>query len=468
MSEYLKRKFEENQALLNQWLEAEHLKFKNKIIVLDDDPTGSQTVNDVPIYTSWNKEQILNIFSESSQMVFILTNSRSFSREKTISVHKQIINNLEIVANEIDSEYIVISRGDSTLRGHYPVEMDTIKDELAIISDRVIEGEFFCPAFFEGGRVTKNNIHYILKDSKYIPVAETEFARDKTFAYKSSNLKDYIIEKYDGNYSYDDIVSISSKDLAEMKIDKVIGQIEKRETYTKFIVNATDYFELRVFSLVILKLLNKDHNYLFRSAASLPKVLGNVNERDLLNKNEILGTNSNCNGGLIIVGSYVDLTTKQLQSLCESPLKIAYNLFDINADNYNDDITRISNNCNENIRGGITTVVYTSRNASDTSNLSKEEALKRSVQISKALTTIVSNIIVMPKYIIAKGGITSSDVATNGLNVKRAVVKGQIASGISTWELGDESHFPSVPYIVFPGNVGEIDSLKNIVSKLEE
>jgi uncharacterized protein YgbK (DUF1537 family) len=78
----------------------------------------------------------------------------------------------------------------------------------------------------------------------------------------------------------------------------------------------------------------------------------------------------------------------------------------------------------------------------------------------------VQRLEVLPRYLIAKGGITSSDVATRGLGVKRAMVAGQLLPGIPVWQLGAEARFPGLNYIVFPGNVGGPDALLAAVRKL--
>ena len=78
-----------------------------------------------------------------------------------------------------------------------------------------------------------------------------------------------------------------------------------------------------------------------------------------------------------------------------------------------------------------------------------------------------SQLHVKPAYIIAKGGITSSDVGTKALKVKKALVMGQIQKGIPVWLTGEESKFPGMPYIIFPGNVGDKDTLRLIVEELE-
>lgn len=96
----------------------------------------------------------------------------------------------------------------------------------------------------------------------------------------------------------------------------------------------------------------------------------------------------------------------------------------------------------------------------------QEEELKLSVKISDAVTSIVKKLGVRPSFIIAKGGITSSDIGTNGLSVKRATVAGQIKPGIPVWLTGSESKYPGLAYVIFPGNVGSKTSLKEVAELL--
>jgi uncharacterized protein YgbK (DUF1537 family) len=73
---------------------------------------------------------------------------------------------------------------------------------------------------------------------------------------------------------------------------------------------------------------------------------------------------------------------------------------------------------------------------------------------------------VRPGFIIAKGGITASDVGTKALRVRRATVMGQIKPGVPVWMTDSGSKFPHMPYVIFPGNVGETATLREAVENL--
>ena len=154
----------------------------HKIVVLDDDPTGVQTVHDVPVYTDWSRESIRRGFLEQGKMFFLLTNSRSFSEDRTRQVHREIGQGLASVSQELGTGFVVVSRGDSTLRGHYPLETQVLKETLEACTGEEIHGEIICPFFSEGGRYTYGNVHYMKEGNRLIPAAMTEFAKDKTLS----------------------------------------------------------------------------------------------------------------------------------------------------------------------------------------------------------------------------------------------------------------------------------------------
>ena len=95
-----------------------------------------------------------------------------------------------------------------------------------------------------------------------------------------------------------------------------------------------------------------------------------------------------------------------------------------------------------------------------------EESLNVSQIVSAAAVEVARRLTTSPRYIIAKGGITSNDLALKALGVHQATVPGQVAPGIPCWVLGDESRFPGVPYVIFPGNVGTPKTLADVITML--
>ena len=451
----------------NEWSQY-NSKFNHKIIVLDDDPTGVQTVHSIPVYTDWSYKAIEQGFQEDNQMFFILTNSRAFTEEKTKQVHQEIAVTIEEISQKYKRPYILISRGDSTLRGHYPLETKVLRETIEQKAGRKIDGEVLIPFFREGGRLTVQNTHYVDQDGVLIPVGETEFANDRTFGYCSSHLGEWIEEKTKGEYTKDSVTYISLDDIRAINIDKIYRQLMSVSNFNKVVVNALAEEDVSVFASALIKAIQNGKQFLFRTAASFTKIIGNVKSRPLLTKEELIEENHS-NGGLILIGSHVKKTTEQLNQLKKLStlhfIELDSHLV-LNQEKFKKEIDRVRLEAEQKVKNGITTVIYTRRELLKLEEDAEEE-LQLAVKISDGVTSIVSNFAIRPKYIIAKGGITSSDIGTKGLGVKRANVAGQIAPGIPVWQIGTESKFPNLPYIIFPGNVGAPSTLKDIVTKLE-
>ena len=452
------------EALLSQAMEG----FHKKLVVLDDDPTGVQTVHDVSVYTDWEEESIRKGFEEKEAMFFILTNSRSFSVEETTKVHQDIAARVAKVARELGQDFMIISRGDSTLRGHYPLETQLLADGLTKNEGVVIDGEIICPFFPEGGRYTMDNIHYVKEQDNLVPAGMTEFARDKTFGYKSSDLTEYVEEKTEGKYHKEDCITISLDELNALDVQGIKDKLMSAQNMAKIIVNAVSYADLKVFCAALVLAMKAGKHYMARTAAAFTKVMGRISDQPLLGRAQLEGDTKN--GGIVLIGSHVKKTTDQLNCLKELDGQTDFMEFQVNTvfeeNGLEKEVERTVKAAEEKILSGRTVVIYTSRQLLAPENMTPEEKLHISVKISNAVTSIIGKLSVKPKFIIAKGGITSSDVGTKALRVKKARVMGQVKKGIPVWMTGEESKFPGMPYIIFPGNVGEVSTLKEIVEEL--
>ena len=434
----------------------ELLKNPRTIVILDDDPTGTQTVHSVPVITQWSEavieQEVLN-----SPVFFILTNSRSLQADQANELGRLIGSRLKIAAVKHNRNLVVISRSDSTLRGHYPNEVNALMEGLAWEHAK----ELLIPAFFEGGRYTFNDIHYVKEGREFIPAAETPFAKDNTFGYDSSDLKQWIAEKSHGVIKATAVQSLDLDFLRNHPIQEIQDILNGNKSH--FIVNATTYNDLGVIALASLR---SKGPFIFRTAASFINAISSIKLRPLLQKEELLNDNAS-SGGLVIVGSYVPKTTAQLVVL-KKLSRAVFIEFDVAkmivSTSVEKEIIHISSKIDSQIRQKKTVVLYTAREVikGDT----KEESLKIVNQVSQNLIAIVKRLKNRPEYILAKGGITSSDIAVKALKVTRADIIGQAIKGVPVWRLGKDAKFPELPYIVFPGNVGDDDALLNLIQKL--
>lgn len=451
-------------GLLKKEIEANN----KKIVVLDDDPTGVQTVHDISVYTNWDEDSIRQGFEEENNLFYVLTNSRGFTEEQTTKAHHEIAEVVDEVARETGKEYIFISRSDSTLRGHYPLETQLLKADYEKNTGKTIDGEIMCPFFKEGGRFTIDNVHYVKYGEELVPANETEFAKDKTFGYTAYTMPEYIEEKTKGEYKAADVTCISLEDIHNMDIDKIEAQLMEVTGFNKVIVNAVDYADVKVFCTALYRAMAKGKVFMFRTAAAIVKVMGAVTDQPLLTREQMV-VKETTNGGIVVVGSHTEKTTKQVECLKE--LK-DIEFIELDATLVKDDdafeaeVSRCLAREEECIRAGKTVCCYTTRALITADTGDKEDELRLSVKISDAVQSLVGRLSITPSFVIAKGGITSSDVGTKALEVKKANVLGQIKPGIPVWQTGEESKFPLTPYVIFPGNVGEISTLKEAVEVL--
>ena len=452
-----------DEAAVDALLTEEIRKNPMKIVVLDDDPTGVQTVHDISVYTDWEPESIRRGFLEENKVFYILTNSRGMTQEQTTQVHRQIADRCVSLSEALRIPFMIISRSDSTLRGHYPLETSLLRDVLISRTGEPVDGEVIAPFFKEGGRYTIGNVHYVRYDETLVPAGETEFAKDKTFGYHASDLREYVEEKTGGKSKAEEVICISLEDLRACRYDEIEQQLLSASGFQKIILNAIDYCDVKVFCVALYRAIAKGKRYLFRSAAALVKVMGGISDRPLLTRKEMIRKETE-NGGIVVVGSHTQKTTRQLDRLLtlENCVGIEFNsdLVLEGDEALDQEVNRVAAESTKLILEGKTPVCYTKRTLLTLENDTREKALLRSVKISDGVQALVGRLTVQPAFVMAKGGITSSDVGTKALAVRRANVLGQIRPGIPVWETGSESRFPGIPYVIFPGNTGNEETLK--------
>jgi len=431
-----------------------------KVVVIDDDPLGTQTVYDLPVLTDWSVESLASEMENELPAFYVLTNSRSMTASQAALVNAEVGRNLLEASQSAHANFTVISRCDSTLRGHFPEEVQALADALGSEFDAWL----LIPFFLEGGRFTINDVHYVAEGDELVPAGMTEFARDAVFGYHSSNLREWVEEKTSGRISSSLVYSVSIEDIRIGGASKVVDRLLEVPLGGVCIVNAVTMSDLSVLTLGLLELEKTHRRYLYRTASSFVQSRLGLEPRQCLSPNE-LGL-QRFGPGLVVVGSHVPKTSTQLAKLLEKPgiHGIEVDVPGLLGARREREIIRVSTLANRQLAQGYDTVIYTGRQV--LTGTTREQSLLISHQISRALVQIVRCITVRPRYLVLKGGITASDVCTSGLGVRRAMVLGQLLPGVPVWQLGNESKWPYLPCVVFPGNVGDADSLVEAVAKL--
>jgi uncharacterized protein YgbK (DUF1537 family) len=417
-------------------------------------------VHDVPVLTDWNVDMLTAELEQQPPAFYLLTNSRSMPPGEAAALNAAAGRDLREAARRSGRALEVVSRSDSTLRGHFPGEVAALAQALGDVDAWIL-----LPFFQEGGRYTIGDIHYVAQNDILVPAGQTEFARDPAFGYQASNLREWIVEKSGGAIAAAQVASITLDDIRTGGPDKVAARLLGLPHGAVCVVNAADRRDIEVFVAGLLAAEAQGKRYLHRTAASFVPVRAGIAPRPLLRAAEL---ELSPGGGLVIAGSFVPTTTRQLAVLRERAglamveLDVAALLDDTRRA---DTIAVAAERAERSIGAGRTVLVATSRDL--ISGATAADSLLIGRRVSDALCALLAAINTRPRFLVAKGGITSSDLATRGLGVRRAIVRGQILPGVPVWQLGEESTWPGLAYVVFPGNVGGPAALADVVAALD-
>jgi len=434
---------------------------KTRIIVLDDDPTGSQTVHSCLLLTRWDVETLKQGLQDDAPLFFVLTNTRGMSAAQAETLTRKVCINLRTALDElatvgININPLLVSRSDSTLRGHYPVETDVIAEELG-----PFDAHFMVPAFFEGGRKTINSTHYLVVDGKDVPVHETEFANDSVFGYSHSYLPDYVEEKTAGRIKASQVERF---DLNDVRGDSLTRLLALKDNVCCAVDGETQD-DLNHFCQQLMQAAQQGKRFLFRSAASLLTALANLPPQPVAAEKMREYVRDNM-AGAVIIGSHVKKTTQQLNVLLqqEGTEGIEINVTKIIEQRAQllNEIIAAAEQCHAK---NITPVIYTSRAELQFDDQASRLAFGE--QVSAFLMDIVRNLPMTIGFLISKGGITSNDVLSDGLALHTSRVVGQILAGCSVVRCPDDHpNYPGMPVVIFPGNVGDDNALATVLQRL--
>ncbi|GAB2759125.1 four-carbon acid sugar kinase family protein [Salinifilum aidingensis] len=438
-----------------------------RVVALDDDPTGSQTIADLPVLTTWSVDDLRWALRASDTGFFVLTNTRSLAPDDAAARNREVTAALRTAAAAEGVRCSLVSRSDSTLRGHFPLETDVLADSAAR-QGHPVDGVVLVPAFPDAGRITVDAVHWTRSaPGMVLPVGRTEFARDATFGFSSSDLRSWVAEKTGGRHAPEQVRAITLTDLRTGGADHVADVLAGLRDGEPAVVDAVHDEDLRVLALASLRAEARGSHLLYRAGPSFMRArTGQAKQPPLPTARlaELTGPGH----GLVAIGSHVGLTTAQLAELRalggieEHELHVPSLLDDTVRDEH---VRQVAERAAA-AMADRDVVITTSRDLVTGAGADESLAIARAV--SAGLVDAVRTAVRArrPAFVVAKGGITSSDVATGGLDIRRAVVRGQMLPGIiSLWE-PVSGQFSGVPYVVFPGNVGDAEALAHVVGNL--
>lgn len=436
------------------------------VAVLDDDPTGIQTVHSVNVYLSGNAEDIDRAVATES-LFYLQTNSRGLLPAEAEALDRSITETLLAAGRKYGREVYIISRSDSTLRGHYPLETQVIREVNEAETGRPIDAEILAPCFFEAGRFTCDDIHYVEEHGMLVPAAQTEFANDTTFHFENSDLKAYVREKTGDPEAV--VHSIPLSLVRNGDIDGIEAILTGAVGFSKIIVNALCYEDLEVFCLALCRAQRKGKRFLFRTASSFVRVFGGVAPKSLLTNADFLAMSGKAAlRGLVVVGSHIKKSSIQLEHLLQvkNAVPVELSVTRLVSDDYEAEFDAKRRLVTSIYESGKTPVLFTSREVIRAKDNSDKANLIVSTTISTRFSEFVGSLPFTPDFLIAKGGITSSDMATKAVKIRKAQVLGQILPGTPVIMAGEEARWPGLIYVIFPGNVGSETALADALTTL--
>lgn len=478
----LERVLADQPPVLHVDVSLDEVRAGRRLVVLDDDPTGTQSIADLPVLTSWSVEDLRWALQQPTTAFFVLTNTRSLSEADAAERNRQIVDALHQAAELEDVSYVIASRSDSTLRGYFPLETDVLIAELAA-RGTAVDGVLICPAYIEPGRVTVDSLHWSRTSEGMIPVAESEFARDASFGYRSSDLRDWVEEKTAGRIARDDVAAITLTDIRTGGPERVQEILTGLSHGQPVVVDAAEDADLQVVVVALLRAEAAGQRFVYRTGPSFVRArsgqqatpaidAGRLSEIVAAAPHDPGDTRPDTEHGLIAVGSHVGLTTRQLDRLratghiIELELDVPTLLKGEEGDQHvSETAARAAELLRTNDSAGDV-VIRTSRTLVTGTDAVDSLIIARTV--SAALVSTVREVVaqVRPAFVLAKGGITSSDTATEGLSIRRAWSRGTMLPGIvSLWE-PVAGPAQGIPYIVFAGNVGDDQALSDVVETL--
>jgi uncharacterized protein YgbK (DUF1537 family) len=437
-----------------------------RIAVLDDDPTGSQTVHDVSVVTVFEADEYAAALAEPGSTCFVLTNTRSLPEDAAVELTSRVAGSLFTLGQTLGAPVEVVSRSDSTLRGHVLAEMQAIDAARRRVTGKGFDGVLLVPAYFEAGRFTAGDIHWANVAGEPVRVGASEFARDATFGYSSSNLREFVAEKSNGAIAADQVHSISLTDIREGGPDRVADILASVTGGAFVVVNATDYADLEIVVLGGLHAQERGKSFVYRCGPSFPRALAGLEPQGPLTAAQIWPTGRPGGQGLVVVGSHVGLTSRQVAKaqerggLTETELHVPTLL---DPERRDDHVAAIGGQVAEALATSDV-LLFTSRTLLRGGDADDSLAISRNVSTA-VIEVVQAALAAHPAWVVAKGGITSHDVAVRGLGIRRAEVIGQLFPGmVSVFrpiEAAPEA--VGIPYVVFAGNVGDDNSLADVV-----
>ncbi len=445
-----------------------------KIVVIDDDPTGSQTVHGCPLLLRWDAETLAAGLAHPSPLLFLLANTRALAPAAAAERVREICRALRPALEEAVgcgriAGWLVVSRGDSTLRGHFPLEVDVINEELG-----PFDATLLVPAFLEGGRTTVDGVHRLHGQ----PVHQSPFAQDGLFAYTTSHLPGWVEEKSGGRIpaAAVDRIGWRELDLGGVPLLRHLAGLEGNGCVA---VDGASAPQLATLAAAVRTLVAsgegtldaRPRRFLFQSAASLIQALADLPPQPLAAA--ALAALRRRRGerplpGLVLVGSHVPLADRQLERLLAEPGCVGVELEVAKVQRLLEGTEPVrllaslelawGQRLADELAVGHTPVLFTSRGEARCRHAQERRAL--GLALAGVMARLAAAVAPDLGYLISKGGITTQTLLADGLALEQVELQGQLLPGLSLVLAASDTDQEPLPVLTFPGNLGDDGTLR--------
>jgi len=460
-----------------------------KIVVLDDDPTGSQTVHSCPLLLQWDRATLLEGLAHPSPLLFVLANTRALAPEAAAARVQEIAMALKGAMAELEAidHWLIVSRGDSTLRGHFPGEVDGLEAELG-----PFDATFLIPAFLQGGRTTVSGVHLLHGE----PVHTSAFGRDGLFGYGTSYLPDWVAEKTAGRISAGQVELVALEELdgafeagvEQSGFQDLLQRLAGLEGNRCVAVDAERPQQLGALAAAVRELTapsaaepwGRPRRFLSQSAASWIEALAQLPPQPLapagLAQLRRLDGSGAPLPGLVLVGSHVPLADVQLEVLLAEPgcggveIPVAKLARVLEGPVAKEMLASLEQAWLAQLQGvlaaGQTPVLFTSRG--ELACPSAAERRRLGLELAALMARLAAALAPQLGYLISKGGITTHTLLADGLGLARVELQGQLLPGLSLVLTPSDGGVPGLPVLTFPGNLGDPETLRAAWKWMEE
>jgi len=416
--------------------------------VLDDDPTGVQTLAGIRVLLAWDAAKVVAALA-GRPSVHLITNSRALAPAAAGAL---VADAARLVLESVPDAHLVL-RGDSTLRGHLREEYEAVRGAAAPDAWPVL---VLVPALPSAGRVTRGGVHLVERDGASIPLDETEYAHDGVFSYSTARLLGWAEERSAGLFAAANGREIHLDELRRRGASAVADALRELASDGRPAVLAPDAVNADDLALIAegyATAIRAGVSALVRCAPAFAGVLAGTTAPRLVDP-----PRSSEGGVLLVCGSYVPATTRQLGAIAAAR---PGTLVEVDADalagpEAEVEIARAAATATAMLRRERFAAIATPRTRSE-----QTSSLPAGQRVAAGLARVAGLVEPRPPVIIAKGGITSAVTLHTGLRVDVADVVGPVLPGVSLWHA--EAGQRPLDYLVVPGNVGDDDLLVRLL-----